>query len=373
LGIARDLRIDTLRGLALVGMTVGHVHFSGLRRAFPKFGYVGVAEPFVLLAGLVAGMIYWRMAERQSASEVWTRGLRRAGFLYLVYLGLAFSIIALTLLFRHWWPEFLPYHSALIAEDARLATLLVPPLLFQPGYADILPMYFVFIAATPLVVLMTRAGRLRECVAGSAALWVLAQLGFGDRLMGPLVERLGSSLPFFDILGWQVVYLCGLVLGMRRAMGRDPVVPRHPALLAVSIAVIVACLIASYGGLGAPSRRGGLGWLEDRSSFGPLRVLDTAAVVVVLARLSAQRTPWLEQRWLALLGAHSLAVFLYSCFLGYVLWLVDDAPNPVRVAALGIGLASLTLPALLQQRFRAARASAQATRADASLAGPSYS
>ena len=35
---------------------------------------------------------------------------------------------------------------------------------------------------------------------------------------------------------------------------------------------------------GAPSVRGGLGWLERRSSFGPLRALNTAAVVVVTAK-----------------------------------------------------------------------------------------
>jgi len=367
LSVARDLRIDTLRGMALVGMTVGHVHFSGLRRAFPKLGYLGPAEPFVLLAGLVAGMIYWRMAEQRPAAEVWGRGLRRAGFLYLVYLGLAFSIIALTLAFRIWWPEFLPYRSALIAEDPRLAALLVPALLFQPGYADILPMYLAFGAAAPAVVLATRAGRLWLCASVSVAVWVLAQLGAGDRLMGPLVERFGSSLPYFDILGWQIVFFGGLVLGMRRAMGCDPVVPRHPALVGASLAIVVLLLVTSHGGLGAPSRRGGLGWLENRSAFGPLRVLNLAAAVVVLARLSSLRTPWLEQRWLALIGAHSLPVFVYSCFLGYALWFVDDLPDPVRVVAVLLGIASLTLPALAQQRWRAARAASRAARAGASL------
>jgi hypothetical protein len=318
-------------------------------------------------------MIYWRMAEQRPASEVWARGLRRAGFLYAVYLGLAISIIALTVVFRRWWPDFVPFHSGLIAEDAWLAALLVPTLLFQPGFADVLPMYFVFLAATPWVVLMTRAGRLGWCVGASAVLWVLAQFQLGDRMLTPVVEYFGSSLPFFDILGWQVVFLGGLVLGMRRAMGRDPVVPRSAALLAVSSAVVVLCLVASYGGLGAPSERGGLGWLERRSSFGPLRALNTAAVVVLVARLSDLRTPWLEQRWLALLGAHSLAVFVYSCFLGYALTPFDRASDPVRVAAVAIGLASLSIPALLQQRYRAARAAARAGRVDASLAGSSAS
>jgi hypothetical protein len=346
------------------------VQFRGIKSAFPTFGYVGPAEPFVLLSGLVAGMIYWRMAEREPARAVWRRGLRRGGFLYLVYLGLAFGIIGLTLVFRSLWPGFLPYQSELIAEDPALATALVPALLFQPGYADIMPMYFVFTALTPAVVLATRAGHLGACLAVSAGLWVLAQLRVGDRLMGAAVEHFGSSLPYFDLLGWQVVFLSGLVLGMRRAMGKDPVVPRQPALLATSAAVVVICFATSWGAFGAPSYRGGLGWLEDRSSFGPLRVLNTAAWVVVVAWLGRLRTPWLEQPYLVFIGSHALPVFVYSCFLGYALWLVDGTPIAVRITAVILGLASLVLPALAQQRWRAARAAARAVRADAQLAQP---
>jgi hypothetical protein len=142
-------------------------------------------------------------------------------------------------------------------------------------------------------------------------------------------------------------------------------VPRHPALLAVSAAIVVVCFATSWGAFGAPSHRGGLGWLEDRSAFGPLRVLNTAAAVVVIAWLGRLRTPWLEQRYLAFIGAHALPVFVYSCFLGYVLWLVDGTPIAVRIGAVVLGLASLTLPALAQQRWRAARAADPAPRAGA--------
>jgi hypothetical protein len=148
------------------------------------------------------------------------------------------------------------------------------------------------------------------------------------------------------------------------------VVPLHPALLAASAAVVVVCFATSWGAFGAPSRRGGLGWLEDRSAFGPLRVLNTAAWVVVCAWLGRLRTSWLEQPYLAFIGAHALPVFVYSCFLGYALWLVDGTPLAVRVTAVILGLASLTLPALAQERWRAARAAARAPRARADAALP---
>src|SRR5262245_51936672 len=99
-------------------MTVAHVNFSDL--VFPRFGYTGMAEPFVLLAGLVAGMLYGRVAATLPEREVWVRAWRRAGVLYLVYLGLAFAIIGLTVLFRQVWPDFLPFHSDLIVRDPWL-------------------------------------------------------------------------------------------------------------------------------------------------------------------------------------------------------------------------------------------------------------
>jgi hypothetical protein len=356
----RDLRIDTLRGLALVGMTVAHVNLRGIPSAFPRFGYTGVAEVFVLLSGLVAGMIYWRLAERVSPREVWAVGLRRAGFLYLTYLGLAYAIILLTVGVRGLGAEFVPFGGELIVRSPWAAALLVPPFVYQPGYADILPMYCVFVAFTPLAVLMTKRGKLAQCIAGSAVIWLLAQLGLGDAVIELVTDRISTRPPFFDILGWQMVFLGGLVLGMRREAGISPVVPTPPWLMIASVAVVVVCFAMSHGGFGAPDERGGLGWLEDRSSFGPLRVLNAAAYVVVVARLGSYRTPWLEQRWLAMVGAHSLPVFVYSCFLGYAITPFNGTPLALRVAVVILGVASLTIPALVHQRFRAARRAKQA-------------
>lgn len=343
-------------------MTVAHVNFSDLR--FPRFGYTGMVEPFVLLAGMVAGMLYGRVAATLPAREVWVRALRRAGMLYLVYLGLAFSIIGLTLAFRQIWPDFLPMRSDLIVQDPWLATLLVPVFVFQPGYADILPMYIAFIAFTPLAVLAEKHGRLALCAAGSFALWVLAQLRVGDRLFGAVTDHFGSTMPFFDILGWQAVYFAGLLIGIRRAARREPVVPCPPWLVGVSLAVVVACFFASQQG------RGAQGWLENRSAFGPLKALNTAAFVVVLARLSSFPTPWLEQRWLAYIGSHALPVFVYSCFVGYLLTPFERASDPVRVAAVAVGVASLTIPARLHQRWREARAQRPRQAASATSAQP---
>ena len=348
----RDLRIDTLRGLALLGMTVAHVHFHGMPRAFPIVGFVGPAEPFVVLSGLVAGMIYWRFSGRAAPAEVWRKGLGRTGFVYLNYVGLALGIILLTGLLRRFDPEFVPFQSQLIVEHPWIASLLVPVFLFQPGYADILPMYIFFVAITPLVVLRARAGRLAWCVAWSGALWLFAQLQPGDRLLQPIADRLGSRIGYFDVLGWQFVYVIGLVLGIRRAQGRDPVVPRAPWLVGAALAIAVSGYFAANA-FTRPEDRYALGWIEDRSSFGPLRVLNTGAWVVLIARLGSLPASWFEWRWPAFLGAHSMVVFVYSCFLGYLLTPFDGASQPVKVAAIAVGLASLSLPAWVQQRWRA--------------------
>jgi hypothetical protein len=307
-------------------------------------------------------MIYWRFAARSPAAEVWRKGLGRTGFVYLNYVGLALGIILLTLLFRRFDPSFLPYGMSLIAENPLRAALLVPVFLFQPGYADILPMYIFFVAITPFVVLRAREGRLALCLALSAGLWGLAQLGLGDRVLEPVAARLGSRLGYFDVFGWQLVYVVGLVLGMRAAQGKDPVVPRAPWFVGAALVVVVVCYFTAHGHFGLPKERYGLGWIEDRSSFGPLRVLNTGAWIVVLARLGSVRSPWLEWRWPAFIGAHSMAVFVYSSFLGYGLAPLDGASEPVKVAAVLLGLASLTIPAWVQRRYRAKAATRSITQ-----------
>src|SRR4029453_3871764 len=90
-------RIDWLRGLAMTCVIVNHSKLSSLLSwfSYERFWLVTAAGGFVVLSGVVLGMVYGRRLARDGWSAV-VRGLgRRALFLYSVFVGVTVSGLAL--------------------------------------------------------------------------------------------------------------------------------------------------------------------------------------------------------------------------------------------------------------------------------------
>src|SRR4029450_11636801 len=85
----RDVRIDFLRGLAMTCVINNHSKLSSLLSwfSYARFWVVTAAEVFVVLAGVVLGMVYGRRLVRDGWRAV-VNGLgRRAALLYVTYVG----------------------------------------------------------------------------------------------------------------------------------------------------------------------------------------------------------------------------------------------------------------------------------------------
>ena len=94
---SRDVRIDWLRGLAMTCVMVNHSRLSSLLSwfSYERLWVVTAAEVFVVLSGVVLGMVYGRRLARDGWPAV-VRGLgRRALFLYTVFVGVTVSVLAL--------------------------------------------------------------------------------------------------------------------------------------------------------------------------------------------------------------------------------------------------------------------------------------
>src|SRR6516162_2916299 len=71
---SRDLRIDFLRGLALVTVFIDHVPGNPLNQlTMRNFGFADAAELFVILAGISSMLAYGKCLKRES----FTAGSRR--------------------------------------------------------------------------------------------------------------------------------------------------------------------------------------------------------------------------------------------------------------------------------------------------------
>jgi hypothetical protein len=92
--LERDLKIDLIRGLVMVMLITIHVEFYSLYGFFfwERIGVVTGAEGFVILSGVVIGMVYKRVIERDGWRVAARKLLRRACQLWLVNVVLIFLI-----------------------------------------------------------------------------------------------------------------------------------------------------------------------------------------------------------------------------------------------------------------------------------------
>jgi hypothetical protein len=96
---SRDLRIDWLRGLAMTCVIVNHSKLQSVLSwfSYERFWVVTAAEVFVVLSGVVLGMVYGRRIARDGWRAV-VRGLsRRALTLYLAFVAVTLSIVVLSI------------------------------------------------------------------------------------------------------------------------------------------------------------------------------------------------------------------------------------------------------------------------------------
>src|ERR671932_776957 len=85
----RDLRFDLLRGYCVFAMTVDHLDtptwlyvLTGGNRFF-----VSAAEGFLVISGLVMGVVYRPIVERAGLPAAARKALKRSALLYLVTVG----------------------------------------------------------------------------------------------------------------------------------------------------------------------------------------------------------------------------------------------------------------------------------------------
>jgi hypothetical protein len=359
----RAWQIDLFRGLALVMIFINHVPDNPLVvLTSANYGFSDAAEGFVLMAGIAAGLVFWRKAETEGAASVVARAWKRAFELYSAHL----LVVLLTSAFVAWVattegdPRLLGWIGLGPLFDDTAAALVGTVLLgHQPNYLDILPLYIVLLLLVP--VMLPLAGRAPWLLlALSGAVWAAANLLAWN---APTFPSEGGWL--FNPLAWQFLFAIGMVIGVRMARGL-PVVPRSNWLLAAAILyVVVACVVILDPDLVWPTLP--LPWFLyglDKTYLSLPRLLHVLALALVLARLPvAQAIAWLDRPGvLMLLGRHALPVFCAGSVLAVVvgLWrFVLGAEAWLQVAMVLAGLAlQIGLAMLLAwtERGRAGRA-----------------
>ena len=360
----RDLRIDVLRGLAVVLVVVNHIDVPSLFHAVSReaLGPISAAEMFIALSGVAVGIAYRSRAldgVRAAALEpLW----RRAWQLYLVTL----AVVVLAWLVRFipgidgrvlttWtdtaadgttttWDLYAgigqdlswPFPGAVLGE---LLTLQLGPPQF-----NVMGLYVVLLLAAPVVLAGFTRGRTLAVLAASLGLYVVYQISYTTVLTAVYESP-------FPLLAWQVLFVLGLAAGFHReALVARARTAGGGAVLGVSALISAVGFFLVWNSPWRSWSEGELGVslglipeeayasmyaaLFERSPLAPGRlVFAVAALITLYAALTVLRRP--VERFvvpvLAPLGRATLYVFVLQVFL---VALVASLPLPQHGAVL---------------------------------------
>ncbi len=204
----RDLRLDALRGFAVFVMVVDH--FGGSSWLYLLTGnnrfFTSGAEAFVLISGMVVGLVYGNIAKREGIRAAAIKALRRAWTLYKLTIVMTLLFVAVSGIFN------LPWARGVNLGDP-LPFILNVLILHETYYlADIPMMYTILMALAPLGLMLLYKGYGLLLVAASLLLWVGFQLVNANQIM--IWPTIGNTT--FHPAAWQLLFNWAMVVGYHR-------------------------------------------------------------------------------------------------------------------------------------------------------------
>lgn len=289
-------------------------------------GCSGAAEGFIFLSACLAGWVYGRMFRQTNWTTASQRMWKRTRWIYLVHLSVLIPTAIIIWLLADQAPP-LANHFADFLVHPWGSLALMPLLLHQPPLFDILPLYVIFLGATPWLFSFARRHGWGILLGCSTLVWLVAQFKWDARLVGDPVRLLPFRWGSFDLFAWQILWIGGVALG-DISLTRPIIKPRYRLPLAcVALAIVTGALLWRWGF--SPEARLNptlLPWM-DKWTLAPLRLLAFGGWVAWLLAWNP-RPPHRLLAPIALLGRHSLAVFAFH------LPLVIAATTAIQMLAL---------------------------------------
>jgi hypothetical protein len=351
----RSVEVDILRGFLLLWMTLTHLPTEASVLSNQTFGFVSGAEGFIFLAAFMVGQLQHHVEQKRGQMGALRDIAKRTLRVYLYHCGLlavAFTLVAAVGVEFHRLSlqNLLSYYL----QSPRQAIIAAALLEYRPSLLDILPMYVIFMAITPLARKVAQRWSWEPVLFLSFTLWAAAQFGLrawlyrqGD-IFGLSVPE--SSTGAFDLYGWQLLWMVGLALGSINADLDSPAEKKSAGLPRwvgnVGLALAAGFCVLRYSSADQWIDANVYGWLIDKWHLGAARIINFSALAIVLVRFGTRlaAAPFLLP--LALLGQASLEVFsvhVLCCLAGHAL---SRQADPVLPAWQQILLLTGTLAAL---------------------------
>lgn len=320
--MTRDLRLDTLRGLLLVLMTVNHFSWLlpdgwwGSHLTWQPLGYVSAAEGFVFLSGFTFALVSARYGG--NSGLLWHKAYTRALLIYCYHLVMILGVAAVFWLvppYRTVWAEWVsPSHEPPLASLTAMALLL-----HQPPYFDILPMYALLMLVSPLLLVFLFRRRHGVVLIASVAVWLLGQVIHPFAMATTLLFP-SHQAAHFNVLSWQLLYVLGLFLGSDSGRQTAASLLTRTWLRRLIYLGTLLFLLSRHAVL-LPELVDGI----DRPSLQWGRLANVLLLTAIGGMVFPKISPRACVPWLAFLGQHSLQVFTFHVVAFYLLLPVTSA------------------------------------------------
>ncbi len=336
----------------LVWITGTHLPTALSKYVNQPLGYFAATEGFIFISALFTGLIYFRVIEREGFAPMWRKLWERAGRLYgyqLLLLGLAF-LIAAPIAAHGNRPAVHNLLNFYFSAGRARAFIDAAAMIYRPPLLDILPIYIIFIALSPLFLMLGSRFGWKYVLAGSFTVWLFAQFGFQSFAYHVQARVFGLQIPLnemgaFDLWAWQFWWVVGLGCGVLWAKDDFRLV-EWAERMTIPAAIIATCfLLLRYADFGGLLTFGRSVVLLDKWNFGAGRIIDFAAVAALAIRCRVFLRP-LAVPPLVMLGQASLPVFcVHLLCVFFALTVMGN--NPVIQGWQGIVAILASLSALL--------------------------
>ncbi|MDE3088244.1 MAG: OpgC domain-containing protein [Chloroflexota bacterium] len=204
----RDLRLDMLRGFAVFVMVVDH--FGGASWLYLITGnnrfFTSGAEAFVLISGMVVGLVYGNIVRRDGFRAAAVKALQRAWTLYKL-------TVVMTLLFATVSDLFtLPWAKGV--DLGNPFEFIFNVLILHETYylADIPMMYTVLMALAPVGLWLLYKQHTWLLVLASSLIWVGYQVINTEQIF--IWPTIGNTT--FHPAAWQLIFFWAMAIGYHR-------------------------------------------------------------------------------------------------------------------------------------------------------------
>ena len=332
----RDLRIDMLRGIALVMMVVAHTELLSLVNIFTweRFGLTTGAEGFVILSGFMLGMLNRQRLHKEVLLTVGWTLWRRAGKIYLVNIVIILLILIFSRLpfintfeVTHFVDRYSGTVWALFPDTPQIKETWFNIILYLqigPHQTQILGLYICLMLISPVFLGLLYKGRVTWLIVASLMTYLAYQVW--------PVRLTVSEFEFaFPLLAWQLIYVLGMCCGWYKDELMS--LARTPGGKAVMTIMVIYALIMMFVAQNhtnpfmPPSLLlhvippADFNWfyhhLAGKNALGPCRVLNDFSLLLLVYLILTFYWKPLERAvgWFLIpLGQHSLYTFIVHVF-----------------------------------------------------------